>query len=86
MADRITLDVAHIAEQLELEVLEAGEGSVTFTSAEIGRPGLQFAGYYDHFLSKIIPLPLRHTSVLAVPRSIPISFENENILTAPRFL
>ena len=37
MADRITLDVAHIAEQLELEVLEAGEGSVTFTSAEIGR-------------------------------------------------
>ena len=56
MADRITLDVAHIAEQLELEVLEAGEGSVTFTSAEIGRPGLQFAGYYDHFLSKRVQI------------------------------
>ena len=32
---------------------------------------------------RIIPLPFTQTSVFAVPRSIPISFENENISTAP---
>lgn len=51
MAASIALDIKTLEKELGLETLTPGLGKVTFTSAEIGRPGLQFAGYYDHFSS-----------------------------------
>ena len=44
MAESITLAVDKLSEELELEPLTGSGGTVTFTSAEIGRPGLQFTG------------------------------------------
>ena len=38
-----------LAQQLGFEVLEQGKESICFKSSEIGRPGLQFTGYYAHF-------------------------------------
>ncbi len=56
MAESIAVAVSALSEQLELEPLVSGSGSVTFTSAEIGRPGLQFTGYYDHFSSRRVQI------------------------------
>ncbi len=49
MAESIRLSVETLEKELELKALVRGNGTVEFTSAEIGHPGLQFAGYYDHF-------------------------------------
>lgn len=56
MAESITLTVDKLSEELELEPLTGSGGTVTFTSAEIGRPGLQFTGYYDHFSSRRVQI------------------------------
>lgn len=56
MAESITLAVDKLSEELELEPLTGSGGTVTFTSAEIGRPGLQFTGYYDHFSSRRVQI------------------------------
>lgn len=56
MAESITLAVGKLSEELDMKPLTASGGTVTFTSAEIGRPGLQFAGYYDHFSSRRVQL------------------------------
>ena len=56
MAESITLAVDKLSEELELEPLTGSGGTVTFTSADIGRPGLQFMGYYDHFSSRRVQI------------------------------
>lgn len=45
----VSVRVEELAQQLDMEVLERGKGTVCFRSAEISRPGLQFTGFYDHF-------------------------------------
>ena len=39
MEKTVCLHVAEVARNLELTVLEPGNGSVVFSTAEIGRPG-----------------------------------------------
>jgi len=56
MADSITLTNEEIASSLDMAVLVRGAGKVVFTTAEIGRPGLQLAGYYSHFAQKRVQL------------------------------
>lgn len=45
----VCMRVDELAQQLDMEILERGKGIVCFRSAEISRPGLQFAGFYEHF-------------------------------------
>lgn len=52
----ITIPVETVAKELDLTIIERGSGRVTFTTAEIGRPGLPFAGYYNHFLGTRVQL------------------------------
>lgn len=49
MEKHVELSIEDIVANLSVEVLESGNGSVVFTTGEIGRPGLQFAGYYSYF-------------------------------------
>ncbi len=56
MADAVTIPVEEIAKKLDMTVLEPGKGGVIFTTAEIGRPGLQFTGYYNHFAERRVQL------------------------------
>ncbi len=39
------------AEQLGLEIVYAGRGNMTIDSISVSRPGLQLAGYFQHFAS-----------------------------------
>ncbi len=45
----LNVTIEELSRDLGLEALVAGNGSVSFTDGEINRPGLQFAGYYEHF-------------------------------------
>ena len=45
----VNIRIEELAQQLDLEILERGKGIICFRSSEISRPGLQFAGFYDHF-------------------------------------
>ncbi len=56
MADSVSIPVEEIAKCLGLTVLCPGKGSVAFTTGEIGRPGLQFTGYYNHFSQRRVQL------------------------------
>lgn len=38
-----------LAQQLQMDILEPGKGTICFRSPEISRPGLQLTGFYDHF-------------------------------------
>lgn len=52
----ITISAQTLARDLDLVLLESGRGSITFTSDEINRPGLQFTGYYEHFAERRVQL------------------------------
>lgn len=52
----VCLSVEEVAQNLELEILEPGNGSVVFSTGEIGRPGLQFTGFYEHFMPQRVQL------------------------------
>ena len=52
----VCLRVEEVAQNLELEILEPGNGSVVFSTGEIGRPGLQFTGFYEHFMPQRVQL------------------------------
>lgn len=41
--------VEELAERLNLEVINEGNGMVHMATFNVSRPGLQFAGYYEHF-------------------------------------
>lgn len=56
MADKIVLTNEEIAKSLAMTVLVRGAGQVVFTTDEIGRPGLQLAGYYSHFAEQRVQL------------------------------
>lgn len=56
MSKTVCLRVEEVAKRLELRVLEPGNGSVVFTTGEIGRPGLQFTGFYEHFVPERVQL------------------------------
>ena len=52
----VCLRVEEVAQNLELKILEPGNGSVVFSTGEIGRPGLQFTGFYEHFMPQRVQL------------------------------
>lgn len=52
----VCLRVEEVAQNLELTILEPGNGSVVFSTGEIGRPGLQFTGFYEHFMPQRVQL------------------------------
>ena len=52
----VCLSVEKVAQNLNLEVLERGNGSVVFSTGEIGRPGLPFTGFYEHFVPQRVQL------------------------------
>ena len=56
MEKTVCLHVTEVAQNLDLTVLEPGNGSVVFSTAEIGRPGLQFTGFYEHFLPQRVQM------------------------------
>lgn len=56
MAESITVKTEELAERLGMSVLVRGSGEVVFSTAEIGRPGLQLAGYYSHFANQRVQL------------------------------
>ena len=41
--------VEELAERLNLEIINKGSGIVHMATFNVSRPGLQFAGYYEHF-------------------------------------
>ncbi|MBR4419251.1 MAG: HPr(Ser) kinase/phosphatase [Clostridia bacterium] len=45
---------AEFAQKLNLKTVFEGSGSLTLTAEEINRPGLQLAGYFDHFVPERI--------------------------------
>ena len=45
---------AEFAQKLNLKTVFDGNGSLTLTAEEINRPGLQLAGYFDHFVPERI--------------------------------
>ena len=45
---------AEFAQKLNLKTVFDGSGSLTLTADEINRPGLQLAGYFDHFVPERI--------------------------------
>lgn len=45
----VSIDVTEFAETLGLAVLENGSGSMAVNSSDTNRPGVQFAGYFEHF-------------------------------------
>lgn len=52
----VTVTLKELSAELGLEILAPGNGSVSFTNSEINRPGLQFAGYYEHFAAQRVQL------------------------------
>ena len=52
----VTVKLKELCDELGLEVLVAGSGSIGFTNSEINRPGLQFAGYYEHFAAQRVQI------------------------------
>ncbi|MEG1547575.1 MAG: HPr(Ser) kinase/phosphatase [Clostridia bacterium] len=48
--------ITELCEKLELKVLQVTAEDIEFSSDEINRPGLQFTGYYEHFLAKRVQL------------------------------
>ncbi|MBQ7113784.1 MAG: HPr(Ser) kinase/phosphatase [Clostridia bacterium] len=56
MQKTVCLLVEEVAKSLDLTVLEPGNGRVTFSTGEIGRPGLQFTGFYEHFVPERVQL------------------------------
>lgn len=56
MNKTVCLRVEEVAKNLELRVLEPGNGRVVFSTGEIGRPGLQFTGFYEHFVPERVQL------------------------------
>ena len=56
MQKTVCLLVEEVAKSLDLSVLEPGNGRVTFSTGEIGRPGLQFTGFYEHFVPERVQL------------------------------
>ena len=52
----VCLSVEKVAQNLNLEVLEPGNGSVVFSTGEIGRPGLPFTGFYEHLVPQRVQL------------------------------
>lgn len=52
----VSIETAELARDLDMTVLETGRGRIAFTSAEINRPGLQFAGYYEYFAEQRVQL------------------------------
>ncbi len=56
MAESISIKVERFAEALEMRVLVQGSGEAVFETGEIGRPGLQLAGYYIHFAHSRVQL------------------------------
>ena len=56
MQKTVCLLVEEVAKSLDLRVLEPGNGRVTFSTGEIGRPGLQFTGFYEHFVPERVQL------------------------------
>lgn len=56
MAENVKLSCEEFARALDMRVLVEGGGSVVFTTAEIGRPGLQLTGYYNHFAAARVQL------------------------------
>lgn len=49
MAEEIRIAPETFAKSLGMSELVRGQGDIVFETAEIGRPGLQLAGYYSHF-------------------------------------
>lgn len=45
----VCVRVEELAQQLDMNILERGKGTICFRTPEINRPGLQFTGFYDHF-------------------------------------
>ncbi len=45
---------SEFAEKLDLEIVSEGRGELTLTTENICRPGLQLAGYFDHFVPERI--------------------------------
>lgn len=52
----VAVSLKELTEELGLEILVSGGGSVSFTNSEINRPGLQFAGYYEHFAARRVQI------------------------------
>jgi len=51
-ATETEVTVEEFATKLNLEILNYGTGKIRIASFNISRPGLQFAGYYEHFSSE----------------------------------
>ena len=51
-ATETEVTVEEFASKLNLEILNYGSGKIKIASFNISRPGLQFAGYYEHFSSE----------------------------------
>lgn len=49
MKESVRIAPEAFAKSLGMSVLVRGAGDILFETAEIGRPGLQLAGYYNHF-------------------------------------
>ena len=47
--ESVNITVKEISEELDLEVLTEGSGSICFRTHEISRPGLQFTGFFAKF-------------------------------------
>lgn len=48
--------VEELAERLNLEIINRGSGTVHMATFNVSRPGLQFAGYYEHFSSERVQI------------------------------
>lgn len=52
----VTVGVSEFAEALELSVLERGSGVIAVNNSDTNRPGVQFAGYFEHFAYERVQL------------------------------
>lgn len=46
------ITVEDFAEKLELEIVSSGRGELQLSSISVSRPGLQLAGYFEHFANE----------------------------------
>ncbi|MDR1620387.1 MAG: HPr(Ser) kinase/phosphatase [Clostridiales bacterium] len=54
--DNVSVSVEELANALQLSVENPGRGVITVEESEINRPGLQLAGYFEHFASGRVQL------------------------------
>ena len=65
MSEEYKVSVAELAKKLELipVIPEINTNDIYITQAEVNRPALQLAGFFDHFSSSRVPVSYTHLTL-----------------------